>query len=388
MRSASSNSICEQQRVGGVERALGLRRLGQEPATCQRPAGGLGRLAGRPRAQRHVERHAGENDPLSRRRALELGRPEPAQPPHEDGAQRQAVAGRLEQLCLEPQREVAIAPVQLSDGPVEDRARPFQLPGVDQRAAEVERHVRPLDRIARVVERRGQVLRCVQTAGGGLGQPQAPEQPAPLVVRRRLVERAAEVSGRHVGRAHVQRGGGGTAQRRHAPCIGGRLGGEQVRGLVFEAHPVTLEKPRGAPVHQRALRSRYVFVHGGTDERMHELERSAERQDVGSGERIGRRGCRRVLDVRERGRPRDGRERLEHGRGAHERPGVLRQPAQPQQHDARDGLGAHLLDPDGRGRGRRDAVGGELADELVEEERVAARRRVTGAAEGLVGIDR
>jgi hypothetical protein len=152
-----------------------------------------------------------------------------------------------------------------------------------------------------VVERRGKVLRCVQTAGRGLGHPQAPEQPAPLVVRRRLVERAAEVSDRHVGRAHVQRGCGGAAKRRHTPCIGGRLGGEQVRGLVFEAHPVTLEQPRGAPVHQCALRSRYVLVHSGTDKRMDELERSAELQDVGCGERIGRRGSRRVLDVRERG---------------------------------------------------------------------------------------
>ena len=85
--------------------------------------------------------------------------------------------------------------------------------------------------------------------------------------------------------------------------------------------------------------------------------------------------------ARERGRLVERGARTEHGHRAGDGERLGRQPPQPPPHRAADALGPEVRAPGRVLRGTADVAGGQLVDQLAEQERVASGRAVTGRAE-------
>ena len=80
------------------------------------------------------------------------------------------------------------------------------------------------------------------------------------------------------------------------------------------------------------------------------------------------------------------RRSLEDRQGARQPAGLRREPGDPQQRPAAHAAGALALDRRRGGRGRRDGLVAQHADELAHEERATACDRVADVGEGRVGL--
>jgi hypothetical protein len=76
----------------------------------------------------------------------------------------------------------------------------------------------------------------------------------------------------------------------------------------------------------------------------------------------------------------------EHRHRSREPPCLPGQARQPEPHRARDGVRRYSFDNTDRRRGRRDAVARQRAQQLAQEQRVAAGRMVAGETERLLGF--
>ena len=219
-----------------------------------------------------------------------------------------------------------------------------------------------------------------------LHQAELQQQLLALVVGRRLVERAPQVTDRTLGRASAPRGQGRIPQQRHDPCLGAGRHGEQLRrdhlGRGTEVH----QRSRRALVQQLSLGRGEVVVDGVAHQRVHEAERRLRPQDLRP--RQGASGNRDTVLVN-LGQRRDCREPgtvAQHRDGARYGDGVGRQPCQPQQHRARHRARPDLADHIGVSPVGPHAVRLQRLEQLPYEQGIAAGSRVTRGAERLLGF--
>ena len=129
-----------------------------------------------------------------------------------------------------------------------------------------------------------------------------------------------------------------------------------------------------------------VVVDGVAHERMHEAERRIAAQDLGPRQRRARRGDRRLVEPRERGDERQLGAVAEHRHGSSHRGRLLGEAVQAQQHGARDRARPDLAHRPRLASAGRHAVGLERAEELAQQQRVAAGPGQAGGGEGRIGL--
>ena len=137
-----------------------------------------------------------------------------------------------------------------------------------------------------------------------LGEAERAHDLAVLLLRRRLVERAAEHRHRDVARAALQRPLRRLPERLDDEGIAVRQRLLEVDGDLLGLGAGLGEDRRRAPVRGDALRGRHVVVHRRAHDRMRELERHLVVQEVGARERRRRVACELTLEAGERRRMR------------------------------------------------------------------------------------
>ena len=197
-------------------------------------------------------------------------------------------------------------------------------------------------------------------------------------VERRLGERAAQEPRGALGRAAGAGHGGRLPQRGHGGGVGDGLGPQQVHRDVLRAGVLALEQPGGAGVPERALAGRQAAVEGGGDERVGE---PVALEQPGGAQRVGQRGGVRRLHAGEPGGVPQRGGPAEDGVRAGQRRGALREPRQAPLDAARHLLRAEGAQPRRDLLGGRDPLGDEVAEQRVQQERVAAGDGVAGMGE-------
>jgi hypothetical protein len=226
----------------------------------------------------------------------------------------------------------------------------------------------------------------IRTARAGLDQPELVEEHGAAVGGRRLLEGAAQVGHGAVGRAPADGGTSGAPEQVHHPVLAARRRHQELRRDVVGRGAHVEQHPRRTCVLELALARRQLAVDGVADERVHEVERGLGAEDVGAregGDLLGRLG---LVELRVHGHGPQLRALAEHRHRARDRPRGARQAREAQQHRARDRARADLADHvDVAGIGL-DPLGLERADELAEQQRVAAGRLHAGGLEALVRL--
>jgi hypothetical protein len=165
-----------------------------------------------------------------------------------------------------------------------------------------------------------------------LGRAELEQHVAAFRVRRRLLERAAEV-GDGALRGTARAGAAGcVAQRGDGLWIGGRRAAQKVRGDPLRFGSCLGEEPRGARVCVLPLGRRELLVDGRPDQRVHELERRLGAEDVDPREGRGRVGDRPLVEAREQRRLAWVGVVAQDRDGVRERPRLGREPRQAQRH--------------------------------------------------------
>ena len=319
------------------------------------------------------------------------GEPEP-EPPHERRrAQRALRRGAAD--GLQQETELALLVGQPVDRTSERDHGLLAAVGQLQRGA-------VLGRDARVLGGGGRELlggRVVVT-GLELG---GTERAADLeLLLRRLEQRPPQVAERDLRGATAPSTGGGLDQHAHRLLIAGGVGLVVMDGDALGVGAGRGEDRRRVRVGAGALAGGEVRVDGLAHERMDERkappgarggrvrrggrERRGRRQDRRRLERV--RGAARCVGLQARERCRDrGLNAVaeDHDRSG-ERVRFGRQPAQAGQRGAADRAGGLALDQRGVGRGGGDV--GQFAQELAEQERVAARDPRAGGNEGRLRV--
>jgi hypothetical protein len=230
------------------------------------------------------------------------------------------------------------------------------------------RLVQPLERVPQIV-RGGRELARLQLGGAQLVAERRHE-----LAGRRLAQRALQVADRHFRGTAPARLPGRLAQHVDRFRVPAGVGLLQVQRDALGRGPARPQQRGGPRVGARALARREVGGDTRAHERMHEGERSAGREDPCRRKRIGRLACLREVGTGHLGREREVDVVAEDRHGTRERPGGGREPAQPRQRGTADRARALLLDEAGVRVGGDERAGGELAGELLQQERVAARR--------------
>ena len=131
------------------------------------------------------------------------------------------------------------------------------------------------------------------------------------------------------------------------------------------------------------MQRRDLLVDGAAHERVHEVERAAGREHVDADQRVRARRRRGLAHAREGGRLVERGARTQHGHRPGDRERLGRQTSQPPPHGAPDALGPEAGDPGRVLRRAADVAGGQLVDQLAEQERVASGRAVTRRREAV-----
>ena len=143
--------------------------------------------------------------------------------------------------------------------------------------------------------------------------------------------------------------------------------------------------PGGALVLELTLGRGKLVIDGVAHERMHEPERRLRPQDLRGNQRARRVGNAALIEARERCGRGEARAVAEHRDRAGDRDRFGRQPSEPQQDRARHGPRPDLPDRMGVRRVWLDPFRAHRLEELSEQQRIAARRAVTGGAERALG---
>jgi hypothetical protein len=146
------------------------------------------------------------------------------------------------------------------------------------------------------------------------------------------------------------------------------------------------EQPGRAPVPELTLRPWQVRVQRRAHERVHERQRGLRLQDLRAHQRgRGRTGL-AELDAGERRRRGQVAAVAEHRHRARHPHRPLRQPREAHENRARGSPRPELGGQLGMSRGGLHALGPQLLEQLVQQQRIAAGRRVARDRERLVGI--
>ena len=190
----------------------------------------------------------------------------------------------------------------------------------------------------------------------------------------RLVEGTREQGGRAGRVAERQRAAGGVAQQGHRAGVGRRLGVHDVRRDLAGRRSALAQDPRRVPVQPLALGGRQVAVDRRAQDRVGEADRAAGFHDAGGDQRrhrlleLGALRVRRVAPASPTCAPSPSTlsARASGGRRRGE-------PRQTEQDRVGDAARDDRADIGGGGRGGIEAAGRRLAEQLADEERIAAR---------------
>ncbi len=205
----------------------------------------------------------------------------------------------------------------------------------------------------------------------------------PRVLRRRLVERAAQVGNGSFGRGSLQRTLRRGAQQVDRPLLSQRLGEHEMRCDLAGRHAVVGEDARCASVQEGPPRARHVVIDRGSDHRVHELQPPSGFQDLHRSERVHHAGCSGQSDLGEHGRAAERRVAPEHGDRCGDPGGIGRERCHPPEHPTRDAAGAQCPNA---GSGHRLRVRAEGREQLRQQKRVADGGRMARRAELVVDV--
>ena len=152
---------------------------------------------------------------------------------------------------------------------------------------------------------------------------------------------------------------------------------------MFGGRCLGCEQLRRPRVSDRAFLRSDGLGHGGAQDRVGEVELAARRQDRRGQQRVGDLRRLRKLEPGERAHVAKWRVRAEDAERLQERLRSRGEVGDLSREDTRDAVGSEGRDAGGRLVGRLAAVGRDRGDERAHEQRVAARRLVTRAAEAI-----
>jgi hypothetical protein len=203
--------------------------------------------------------------------------------------------------------------------------------------------------------------------------------------RRRLRERSLEVRDGNVRGAAIARALGRLPHRVHRLRVAAGTGRQQVNGNPFRRLARTCEQAGGALVVPGTLLSAQLGVDARAHERVDE-RKPAGLEDHRLGQSVGGVGGRVVVEAGELGcEARLGRV-AEHGDGASQGGAAGRQAPQTSAHGSADAMRAQLAGQAGVLATRRDPPPAQLAEELQEQERVAASRPLASCDKARIGL--
>ena len=184
-----------------------------------------------------------------------------------------------------------------------------------------------------------------------------------LVEERRTIRRSSRLRERPL---EIRPGGfGGTPRERRArrsaellrdPRLAGRLARKQLCRDLLGVGVLSGEQARGPRVRKRACGRGEIVIHRGANDRMHELQRQVRLEDLHSRQRVDSRGCRALVQPRERRGMAQLRSGPQHGDGLRQSARRAGQPREPQHDRAPDRAWPQFAHLSGCGRGRRDPV--------------------------------
>ena len=242
------------------------------------------------------------------------------------------------------------------------------------------RRVEPRHRVLGGLDAAAQVLdRRLALERERLRQPELEQRGGAALGPRRLLEGAAQVGDRRVGRPARDRLARRVAEPVAHPFAAARLGGEQMRGDPLGGGVLAREQARRACVAGRPHGRRELLVDRAADDRVSEAQRARVGQDAAGAQGVGGLGGLPVVEVRERGGVADERAVARDRGRARELLGRGREARQ-----ARADRGDHAL-----GRDAEHVAGSGLAEgarELAQEERVAAGQLMARAAQRRRGV--
>ena len=204
--------------------------------------------------------------------------------------------------------------------------------------------------------------------------------------RRRLRKSSLEVRDGNVRGAAIACALGRLSQRVHRLRIAAGMGRQEVNGNPIRCLARTCEQAGGALVVSGTLLRAQLGVDARAHERVDERKPPAGLEDHRLGQSVGGAGGRVVVEAGElRCEGRLGRV-AEHGDGASEGGALRWQAPQTSAHGSADALRAQLAGQAGVLATRRDPPPVELAEELQEQERVAAGRPLASSDEARIGL--
>ena len=255
-----------------------------------------------------------------------------------------------------------------------------------QKVTQPDRRTGAFGRVGQPGVRRAQRLDAGRTAQVGGAAAELEREGGLLLGGRRLGLGALQQSHRRIGRPPAQRKVRGLAQARDHPGVGAGWRQQQLRRDPLGGGAEAGEQPGRTLVLERAFRRRQSAVHGVADQRMDEAERLVGAEDLRASESLhGPRGA-RLVGAGERSDRGQAGLLPEHRHGAGHCHRRLWEAGEPEQHRARHGPRADGPYLRGSGGARRDLLGGQGAEQLTKEQRVAGRDVVTGRGEGTVGV--
>ncbi len=374
--------LAQRQRVGGeIEiRVLGAER-GNQLAARQRLAGHrdrpVGRLTGQRRLVGAVRQHQPAGLGITLTEPLEavepLGHPRP---------QLVVETGGDDQLGLQPCRDPAVIRAEVGLRLVDGHEGVLQPAHHEQRAAQRQRRTPPAG--------------GVHGRGVGLAQPllgpgirRARGRHAQLLQQLRahgrlglLLQSARETGHGDARRAAVARPASRLAQGLHDLRAGGRVGHQQVHGTALRIRAALGQNAGRLGVRGATARGRHLLLHRCAHYGVDEVQLSLGAEHVGRRQRVRRLGRRVGPQARQLGR-RVERDVLAHHRHRLGELGGRRgQRGQPHQNCAGDRLGCERGHPARSGGGGGDALLSGRAQELSEQEGIAAARLEARVGEG------
>ena len=204
---------------------------------------------------------------------------------------------------------------------------------------------------------------------------------AALLLAGRFGERSAQPRGGRLRGAAPRGAHGGRPEDLDPALIPVGVGQEQVCGEPLRRSALLRQRFGGGSVSRLAFAGREILVQRRAHDRMDEPQPRGTREDVSADEVIGRRTGSVVAQARHASGELEIAVVTEHGDRSRQLARRRSERGQPVQHEAAHGGGPDRLHL-ARGRSRRlDPRRVEGSEQLTQEQRIAARRRMTCAAE-------
>ena len=301
------------------------------------------------------------------------------------GAAFAEVVGR-ELHRLQRRTQVLLARRERSRGLAAEGGRLVRAGGEEQRAAEAVGDPSARDGVVQQLVRLSEMLGGGRPARQRLRSTQRDQHGRAAVGGRRLLQRALQVGDGGVGRAAPHRGGARVLQQRDRPRAAAARRLQQLRRDLLGRRARVVQQLRRALVQQPALPRRQLVVDRVADQRVDEPERRIRAQDLDARELARRSGHRRLLQAGQRGDRGQLRALAQHADRLRDRRRGGGEAPEPHEHRARRGARTDRADHADLRCVGRDTLGLQRAQELAQQQRVAAGRLVAGGAERVVGV--